>query len=140
MGLSSLHEWHDKRADTSPELVLRRALFAAGLRYRLHHPVPGLPRRLIDIALPRARVAVFVDGCFWHACPVHATPPKANGEWWAAKLRRNRERDEETTAHLKAGGWQVVRVWEQDPLSAVPLIVAAVRGSPSDGSPSSQPR
>lgn len=73
------------RRDTGPELVLRRALHAAGLRYRVGYPVPGLPRRTIDIAFTRAKVAVFVDGCFWHGCEQHRTVPTANGAWWAEK-------------------------------------------------------
>lgn len=102
------------RKDTAAELALRRELHRRGLRYRVEHPVPGLPRRRMDIAFTRAKVAVFVDGCFWHACPEHGTNPTRNGGWWAEKLRRNVERDRETDAHLQALGWLVVRVWEHD--------------------------
>jgi DNA mismatch endonuclease (patch repair protein) len=100
------------RRDTRPELQLRRSLHALGLRYRVNYTVPGMSRRTIDIAFTRARVAVFVDGCFWHACPEHATWPRANGEWWEEKLRQNVRRDRETDAHLRNLGWVVVRVWE----------------------------
>lgn len=96
--------------DTAPEMALRCALHARGLRYRVQ--VPLLPRRTVDIVFPRARVAVDVRGCYWHSCPLHATAPKANGAWWAAKLARNVERDEDTAARLSAAGWQVCVVWE----------------------------
>src|SRR5215211_8860132 len=81
------------RADTVPEIALRRLLHAAGLRFRVGLKVPGMPRRTIDVAFPRAKVAVFVDGCFWHSCPQHATKPAANDAWWAQKLAGNVERD-----------------------------------------------
>jgi DNA mismatch endonuclease (patch repair protein) len=103
-----------RRRDTSPEMLLRRELHRLGLRYRLGYPVPGMARRTIDIAFPGPRVAVFVDGCFWHMCPEHATWPKNNAEWWRAKLEANSRRDVETSAHLTAHGWRVVRIWEHD--------------------------
>lgn len=117
-----------RRTDTEPEVHLRRQLFAAGLRYRTHVPVPGNPRRKIDVAFPRARVAVFVDGCYWHACPLHASWPKQNAGWWRDKLNRNVARDRETDALLTAAGWAVVRVWEhEDPESAAGAIASLVR-------------
>ena len=100
------------RRDPAPEVALRRELHRRGLRYRVEYPVPGMPRRRMDIAFTRAKVAVFVDGCFWHACPEHGTSPAQNGAWWAEKLRRNVERDRETDMHLEALGWTTVRVWE----------------------------
>lgn len=103
-----------KRAGTTPELALRRALFARGWRYRVGHKVPGMPRRTIDIAFPGRRVAVFVDGCFWHGCPEHCIPPKNNAEWWARKLEGNRARDRQTDEVLTSAGWTVVRVWEHE--------------------------
>ncbi|MGH8920963.1 MAG: very short patch repair endonuclease [Actinomycetes bacterium] len=103
-----------RRRDTAPELALRRHLHARGLRYRVTWPIPGLPRRTVDIAFTRARLAVFVDGCFWHGCPEHATYPSANGAWWAAKLAMNQQRDRTTTEHLESAGWTVVRVWEHE--------------------------
>jgi DNA mismatch endonuclease (patch repair protein) len=102
------------RRDTAPELSIRRALFARGLRYRVGYPVPGLPRRTIDIAFPRSRVAVFVDGCYWHGCRRHKTVPVANRELWEAKLASNRARDRQTDRHLRENGWRVVRAWEHD--------------------------
>lgn len=116
--------------DTSPERALRSLLHRRGLRYRLHRrPVPGL-RRQADLVFPGPRVAVFVDGCFWHSCPQHATSPKANGPWWAAKLARNVERDRETDRRLAEAGWVVMRVWEhEDPATAADRVAAAVKTS-----------
>ncbi len=89
-----------------------------GLRYRIHRrPLPQL-RRQADIVFTRARVAVFVDGCFWHGCPDHGTSPKVNGEWWAAKLEVNRKRDLDTNAQLAEAGWTTVRVWEHEEATA----------------------
>ncbi|MEU5722735.1 very short patch repair endonuclease [Micromonospora sp. NPDC047738] len=103
-----------RRKDTRPELAIRRSLHRAGLRYRICMPVTGLRRRTIDIAFTRIRLAVFVDGCFWHGCPQHATWPKANAAWWEAKILKNRERDRETTRKLEDEGWTVVRIWEHE--------------------------
>ena len=102
-----------RRQDTKPELLLRSELHAEGLRYRVHHPLPGLRRRA-DVAFPKARVAVFVDGCFWHRCPQHGTQPGNNGEWWEAKLAGNVERDRDTDRQLAKMGWRVIRVWEHE--------------------------
>ncbi|GAA2762747.1 hypothetical protein GCM10010103_17880 [Streptomyces paradoxus] len=111
--------------DTAVELAVRRLLHAAGLRYRVEYPVPGLPRRRIDVAFPRAKVAVLIDGCFWHGCPQHATRPKANAEWWRTKLERNMARDRETTERLLAAGWTVLRFWEHEAPEGVAVQVAA---------------
>lgn len=111
--------------DTGPEVAIRRLLYATGHRYRLHRRVPGMTRRTIDIAFPGPKVAVFVDGCFWHGCPEHATHPKANQAWWREKLDRNIERDRETNAHLLAEGWTVLRFWEHEPPESVSVRVAA---------------
>ena len=118
------------RKDTAPELALRKELHRRGCRFRKEWAVPGLPRRRIDIAFTRRRVAVFVDGCFWHACPVHATAPLANGAWWSAKLSKNVARDRDTDDHLRRLGWTVVRVWEHETLGQaadriVSVLVAA---------------
>ena len=114
--------------DTAAELLLRRLLHARGLRYRVDAPVPGLPRRRADLTFAASRVAVFVDGCFWHGCPEHKTAPRKNADWWAAKLARNVERDRETDAHLAELGWCVVRIWEhEDPECAADRVEAAVR-------------
>lgn len=107
---------------TTPELALRKVLFAMGMRYRVGYKVPGMPRRSIDIAFPGPKVAVFIDGCFWHGCPEHCIPPKNNADWWKAKLERNVARDKETTEHLQQSGWTVVRLWEH-----LPVAEAAVR-------------
>jgi DNA mismatch endonuclease, patch repair protein len=103
------------RRDTRPELELRRLLHAAGLRYRVQYPVPGFGRRTIDIAFTRSKVAIFVDGCFWHGCTEHRNVPASNHEWWEQKLMKNARRDVETGDHLETLCWQVVRLWEHEP-------------------------
>lgn len=119
------------RQDTRPELLLRRALFALGLRYRTGYKVPGLPRRTVDIAFTRAKVAVFVDGCFWHACPRHGVAPKHSAEWWKQKLEKNVARDRETSEHLEALGWNVVRVWEHESVNdAVEAVLSVLDAGP----------
>lgn len=116
------------RQDTAPELALRSALHAYGLRYRVQIPVPGNRRRRIDIAFTRVRVAVFVDGCFWHGCPDHGTRPATNREWWDWKIKRNRDRDADTNLLLTKEGWTVIRVWEhEDPVRAAVRVARAVR-------------
>lgn len=117
------------RRETKPEVELRRELHRRGLRYRVHVSLRVLPRRRVDIVFSRARVAVFVDGCFWHSCPQHATAPKSNGPWWADKLGRNVARDRETDRTLTEAGWLVIRVWEHEPApAAADRVEAAVRG------------
>lgn len=111
--------------DTAAELAVRRLLHAAGLRYRVEFPVPGMARRRIDVAFTSVKVAVLIDGCFWHGCPQHATQPKSNAEWWRQKLDRNMARDAETTEHLVAAGWEVLRFWEHESAEDVALRVAA---------------
>ncbi|WP_268788665.1 very short patch repair endonuclease [Nocardioides sp. Root190] len=113
------------RSDTAPELELRRELHRRGLRYRVGLRVPGRPRRTIDIAFPARKVAVFVDGCFWHRCPVHSVPAKNNASWWAAKLDGNVARDAETSAVLESDGWLVLRVWEHEPVRTAAERVSA---------------
>jgi DNA mismatch endonuclease (patch repair protein) len=117
-----------QRANTAPELELRRALWRLGLRYRIHlAAVPGT-RRKIDIAFTRSKVAVFVDGCYWHGCPRHGTVPKSNREWWLAKLEANRTRDLDTDDRLRAGGWIPIRIWEhEDPRRAAVRVARVVR-------------
>jgi DNA mismatch endonuclease, patch repair protein len=114
--------------DTPPELALRRALHAMGLRYRVDRaPIRGFRRRA-DIVFSAARVAVFVDGCFWHGCPIHGTWPKSNGAWWREKIEANKSRDADTNARLAQVGWRVVRVWaHDDPQVAAEEIAATVR-------------
>ncbi|MFH9735913.1 very short patch repair endonuclease [Streptomyces sp. NPDC017260] len=113
--------------DTAPEIAVRRLLHAAGLRYRVNMPVPGMPRRTIDIAFTKARVAIFLDGCFWHGCPQHATHPKANAAWWRTKLDKNMARDRETSEHLRKEGWTVLRFWEHEAPDAIALAVQEAR-------------
>ncbi|MDQ3577542.1 MAG: very short patch repair endonuclease [Actinomycetota bacterium] len=114
--------------DTGTEIALRRALHAMGLRYRVHRrPLPAV-RREADIVFGPSRVAVFVDGCFWHACPAHATWPKRNAEFWRAKIEGNRARDRDTDATMTAAGWLPLRVWEhEDPVTAAQRIADTVR-------------
>lgn len=114
-----------RRRDTAPELALRSALFASGLRFRVNYPIPGLRRRTIDIAFPKRRLAVFVDGCFWHSCPDHGVLPKSSSEWWEAKLAANAVRDRETDAHLAGLGWTVIRVWEHEAAAGSSALVEA---------------
>lgn len=115
----------NKSRDTKPELALRRAVHARGMRYRVGmRPVASL-RRTADIVFTKAHVAVFLDGCFWHGCPQHHTVAKTNATFWAEKVRRNRERDAETDRLLAQNGWKVVRVWEHDdPVEAAERIEA----------------
>lgn len=108
------------RRDTAPELALRRELHRRGRRYRVVHKVPGRNRRTIDIAFTRARLAVFVDGCFWHGCPEHGTMPTHNSAWWVTKFAANQGRDRDTNEHLTNEGWSVLRIWEH-----VPAVEAA---------------
>lgn len=116
------------RRDTAPELALRRVLHAMGLRFRLQVHLPGNRRRRIDITFTRAKVAVFVDGCFWHGCPEHGTRPMANREWWDWKIARNQARDRDTDRLLEEAGWISLRVWEhEDPIEAAERIAAVVR-------------
>jgi DNA mismatch endonuclease (patch repair protein) len=114
-----------RRASTKPELLIRQELHRRGLRFRVNHPaLPGRP----DITFTRARLAVFVDGCFWHQCPQHGVMPKHNREWWQAKLCRNIERDREKDAALSELGWQVRRFWEhEDPGTVAEEIERAWR-------------
>jgi DNA mismatch endonuclease (patch repair protein) len=112
--------------DTAPERALRSAVHALGLRYRVGtRPVPGL-RRTGDLVFPRARVVVFLDGCFWHGCPDHHTVAKTNADYWAQKAAENRRRDLETDRLLTDAGWVVLRVWEHEAPSEAALRVAAL--------------
>lgn len=111
------------RRDTRPEMALRQELHRLGLRYRVDRKVlPGVQRRA-DVVFLGARVAVFVDGCFWHSCPQHATRPKANADWWSEKLTRNVTRDRDTDEKLEAAGWTVVRMWEHENPHTVALQI-----------------
>jgi len=111
--------------NTGPELAVRSALHRAGLRFRVHYrPLHGIKRE-VDIAFTGKRVAVFVDGCFWHGCPVHATRPATNVDWWATKLDGNIARDRNTDEVLTKAGWRVLRFWEHVPPAEVVVAVAS---------------
>jgi DNA mismatch endonuclease, patch repair protein len=121
----------NRRTDTKPELALRSALHRQGYRFRKDHrlDLDDGTRVRPDVAFTARKVAVFVDGCFWHVCPQHGRDPAVNEWYWAPKLRRNVERDRAADAALAAAGWQVVRVWEHEPLSsAVEAVIAALGG------------
>jgi len=96
--------------DTGPESRFRKALWALGVRYRIRNRLPGRP----DLVIPRARIAIFVDGCFWHHCPKHFVMPRTNRNFWRQKIGANRERDRNVNRKLRCDGWKVVRIWEHD--------------------------
>ncbi|MBG0814836.1 very short patch repair endonuclease [Planomonospora sp. ID82291] len=114
----------NKGRDTKPELALRRAVHALGLRYRVSiRPLPKI-RRTADLVFTKAKVAVFLDGCFWHGCPEHHTKAVTNAGYWAEKVTRNRERDAETDRLLAEADWVVIRVWEHDDPDKAAIRVA----------------
>lgn len=117
----------NRRRDTSPEMAVRRACHALGLRYRVDaRPLSVLNRRA-DLVFSRAKVAVFVDGCYWHGCPQHGTTPRTNPDYWGPKIARNIERDRETDALLEEAGWRVIRAWEhEDPVTIAGRVREAV--------------
>jgi DNA mismatch endonuclease, patch repair protein len=118
-----------KRSDTAPEVAIRRELYRRGIRYRIDYQLPlrGVRRRA-DIAFTSLRIAVFVDGCYWHACPVHATWPTASADWWRAKLEGNVRRDRDTDQRLAEADWISLRIWEHDnPIAAADRIESALR-------------
>lgn len=100
-----------KHKDTAAELALRSALHGFGLRYRLHRRIEGV---VVDVVFVPAKVVVFVDGCFWHGCPMHATFPKSNQSYWLPKLAENKDRDLRQTEKLRSAGWYVIRLWEHE--------------------------
>lgn len=105
----------NRKTDSQPESRLRRELFRRGMRYRKNAPVStsvGIVRP--DVVFPGSRVVVFVDGCFWHSCPLHGNVPVTNRAYWELKLSRNRERDQRVTSALTSAGWLVLRFWEHD--------------------------
>ena len=105
----------NKGRDTKPELRLRRAVHAMGLRYRVSTRPMKSVRRTADLVFSKTKIAVFVDGCFWHGCPEHHTVSKTNAAFWAEKVEANRRRDRETDALLTQAGWLVLRFWEHEP-------------------------
>lgn len=109
------------RADTTPEIQLRRELHRRGVRFRLHRrDLPGRP----DIVVVKLRLVIFVDGCFWHGCPEHLVAPKANAKWWADKIAGNRERDARKDAELRTMGWNPLHVWEHEDAGTVAERIA----------------
>lgn len=130
----------NRRRDTRPELALRRILHAHGWRFRVDYPpIPGLRRRA-DIAFPKRKIAVFVDGCYWHACPAHGTQAKSNAAFWADKLSSNERRDRDTDERLGQAGWTVVRVWEHEqPAEAAERVETQLRATRQEGRSGAQP-
>lgn len=103
-----------RQKGTAPELALRKELFRLGLRYRIDRTVLERPRRVADIVFPKQKIAVFVDGCFWHGCPIHATWPKNNADFWQNKIEMNMSRDADTNSRLEQLGWTVIRIWAHE--------------------------
>lgn len=116
--------------DTNPEMLVRRLVHAAGLRYRVNARPFADVRATADLLFTRAKVAVFIDGCFWHGCAEHYRPATKNAEFWEQKISDNRERDVRTTARLEREGWTVIRAWEHDDPSVVAARVVAAVQSP----------
>lgn len=120
----------NKRRDTGPELLLRSALHRSGLRFRVDFPIRPGGGRLVrpDVVFTRRRIAVYVDGCFWHGCPVHWRPSRTNSAYWDEKVIVNRERDAQITQVLEADGWTVFRFWEHESMiDAAQTVREAVR-------------
>jgi DNA mismatch endonuclease (patch repair protein) len=113
-----------RQTGTAAEQLIRAALDDLGLTYDVDRGPVDTVRSRADVVFPIARVAVFVDGCFWHSCPIHATFPKSNAEWWEAKLESNRRRDAATNERLAAAGWLVLRFWEHEAPGEVARVVA----------------
>lgn len=136
MGLSrSAQMRRIKGRDTGPEVLLRRHLWAAGARYRLHLSTPG---GRPDGVFPGARLAVFIDGCQWHGCPEHYVRPRSNAEFWADKLATNVSRDRRQTASLHAAGWRVLRFWEHEVYMDVAAVTVRVLACLAGESPSAE--
>ncbi len=112
-----------KQKDTAAELSLRSALHESGLRYRLHRRVEGV---VVDVVFVASKVAIFIDGCFWHGCPLHATFPKSNQSYWLPKLAENKERDLRQSEKLRLAGWCVIRLWEHECLPTTPKTIGRI--------------
>lgn len=115
-----------KGKDSLAERTLRSALHAEGLRFRLHQRIEGVT---VDIVFPGPKVGIFVDGCFWHGCPEHATFPKSNEEYWLPKLADNKERDSRQSDRLRSAGWNVIRIWEHECSPPSPEVVDRIAGA-----------
>ena len=127
-----------RQKGTGAEIALRRDLYRRGLRYRVDFEVLKKPRRVADIAFQGLRIAIFIDGCFWHGCPEHATWPKQNAEFWRQKIEANCARDTDTNERLRNIGWTVLRFWEHEPpTEAVDIVVKMVAMGRSKRSASS---
>lgn len=122
-----------RRSGTKPEVELRSALHALGLRFRKDLRLDlGEVKPRPDIVFTRARLAVFVDGCFWHCCPQHSKPPSVNTGYWGPKLARNVERDRADDAALRSSGWMVLRVWEHESVEAAALRITQLLSRSAD--------
>ena len=116
-----------RQKGTDAEIALRRELYRRGLRYRVDYEVLKKPRRVADVAFPGLKIAIFVDGCFWHGCPQHASWPKQNAEFWRNKIEANRLRDADTNSRILDIGWTVLRFWEHEShTEAAAMVVRAV--------------
>lgn len=125
-----------RQTGTDAELALRQEMYRIGLRYRVGYEVLKKPRRVADVAFPGRKIAVFVDGCFWHGCPEHATWPKRNAEFWRQKIEANCQRGADTNARLQALGWTALRFWSQEsPAKAAKTVARAVDTKPRASSP-----
>ncbi|MBF6070280.1 very short patch repair endonuclease [Nocardia farcinica] len=136
----------NRRRDTAPEVAVRKLLHARGLRYRVDYaPDRGHLRNRADIVFTRARVAVFIDGCWWHGCTEHHRAPRANNDYWSSKIRRNAERDRYVNEMLREQGWTVLRFWEHQGATEIAdgitqEILLARRGAAAPGSSGHRPR
>lgn len=120
----------NRSKNTTPELAIRSALHARGFRYRIHRRPIESVHSSADIVFTRQRIAVFVDGCFWHGCPIHFIAPKRNADYWSPKIEGNQDRDARTNSALSEAGWTVLRIWEHEPIDvAVARIVSALSES-----------
>lgn len=131
----------NRKTDSKPERRLRSELHHRGLRFRKNLPTNANGRRVVvDIVFPRRRLAVFVDGCFWHMCPDHGSSPTSNRWYWAPKLRRNAERDDEIDDLMRGIGWRVLRIWEHTaPSDAADAVELALRGASEEPMPVARP-
>ncbi len=134
----------NRRRDTKPELAVRKLVHAAGLRYRVDlAPLPDHRRHRADLVFTRAKVAVFIDGCYWHGCSEHHRQPAANADYWSVKVAGNRDRDARVTSLLTDAGWTVLRFWEHENPAAVAAaivdVVRARRPTPPPGADGARP-
>lgn len=114
-----------RRRDNSFEVSVRSQLYYRGFRYRIHYPIPGMKRITCDIALPALKIAIFLDGCFWHGCDTHPPSVNKNVAFWLDKIARNKTRDIRVCEHLENIGWTVLRFWEHEPVEAIVDVIAS---------------